>query len=65
MANPPHEPTLGDMPPAEFAAAGHALIDWIARYLTDTEQYPVLSRAQPGDVRAALPPAAPERGEPF
>jgi aromatic-L-amino-acid decarboxylase len=65
MATPPHAPSLGDLPPAEFAAAGHALIDWIARYLTDTEQYPVLSRAQPGDVRAALPPAAPERGEPF
>jgi aromatic-L-amino-acid decarboxylase len=65
MPNPPHEPALGDLSPAEFAAAGHALVDWIARYLADTEQYPVLSRAQPGDVRAALPPAAPALGEPF
>jgi aromatic-L-amino-acid/L-tryptophan decarboxylase len=65
MPNPPHEPALGDLPPAEFAAAGHALIDWIARYLADTEQYPVLSRARPGEVRAALPPAAPALGEPF
>jgi aromatic-L-amino-acid/L-tryptophan decarboxylase len=65
MPNPPHEPALGDLSPAEFAAAGHALIDWIARYLADIEQYPVLSRAQPGDVRGALPPAAPTLGEPF
>jgi aromatic-L-amino-acid/L-tryptophan decarboxylase len=65
MENRPHPPALGDMPPAEFAVAGHALIDWIARYLADTEQYPVLSRARPGDVRAALPTDPPALGEPF
>ena len=48
--------------PAEFAAAGHEMIDWIARYLREIEQYPVLSRVMPGEVRSHLPaspPAAP------
>jgi len=48
--------------PAEFAAAGHEMIDWIARYLREIEQYPVLSRVTPGEVRSHLPaspPAAP------
>jgi aromatic-L-amino-acid/L-tryptophan decarboxylase len=45
--------------PAEFAAAGHEVIDWIARYLREIEQYPVLSRVSPGEVRAQLPPSPP------
>ena len=48
--------------PAEFAAAGHEVVDWIARYLREIERYPVLSRVAPGEVRASLPaspPAAP------
>ena len=53
------------MDPDEFRRHGHALVDWIAGYLSGSERYPVLSRVQPGDVRDALPPAAPERGEPF
>lgn len=48
--------------PAEFAAAGHEVVDWIARYLTDVEQYPVLSRVAPGDVREALPATPPVGG---
>ena len=45
--------------PAEFAAAGHEVIDWIARYLSEIEQYPVLSRVAPGEVRASLPQSPP------
>jgi aromatic-L-amino-acid decarboxylase len=51
--------------PAEFRRHGDALVDWIADYLAGSERYPVLSRVSPGDVRAALPAAAPEQGEPF
>lgn len=65
MPNQPLGHAPGDMAPLEFAAAGHALIDWIARYLEDAEQYPVLSRATPGQVRSALPAAPPTLGEPF
>jgi len=53
------------MDPAEFRRHGHALVEWIAEYLAGSERYPVLSRVVPGDVRRALPTAAPERGEPF
>ena len=53
------------MDPAEFRRHGYALVDWIAEYLAGSERYPVLPSVQPGDVRRALPPAAPETGEPF
>jgi aromatic-L-amino-acid decarboxylase len=53
------------MDPQEFRVHGHALVDWIANYLAHTERYPVLSRVAPGDVRDALPPSAPEQGQPF
>ena len=55
----------GHMTPDEFRRAGHAVIERIARYMEEVERYPVLSRAEPGAVRAKLPEAAPERGEPF
>jgi aromatic-L-amino-acid/L-tryptophan decarboxylase len=45
--------------PAEFAAAGHDVVDWIARYLREIEQYPVLSRVEPGEVRSRLPASPP------
>lgn len=53
------------MDPAEFRRSGHALVEWIAEYLSGSERYPVLSRITPGTVRDALPDAAPESGEPF
>ncbi|HSB08667.1 MAG TPA: pyridoxal-dependent decarboxylase, partial [Blastocatellia bacterium] len=39
------------------------VVDWIADYLAHPERYPVLSQNQPGDLKAALPFSAPERGE--
>ena len=53
------------MNPEEFRQHGHALVDWITEYLADPERYPVLPRVSPGQLRDALPPAAPEQGEPF
>jgi aromatic-L-amino-acid decarboxylase len=53
------------MDPSEFRRHGHALVEWIADYLSNSERYPVLARVAPGEVRDALPDAAPERGEPF
>jgi aromatic-L-amino-acid decarboxylase len=53
------------MTPDEFRRAGRQAIDWIADYLERVEQYPVLSRVQPGEIRAKLPPAPPQQGEPF
>lgn len=48
-----------------FRRYGHELVEWIADYLNHSERYPVLSRVQPGEVRDALPPRAPEHGEGF
>ena len=53
------------MDPSEFKRHGHALVEWIAEYLSGSERYPVLPRVSPGDVRDALPDPAPEEGEPF
>jgi aromatic-L-amino-acid decarboxylase len=53
------------MPAEEFRRAGKALIDWIADYYARAETLPVLSRAQPGALRAALPPNPPAEGKPF
>jgi aromatic-L-amino-acid/L-tryptophan decarboxylase len=53
------------MSPEEFRRQGHAMVDWIAEYYSRIESFPVLSRAKPGEVRAQLPAAPPQRGEPF
>jgi len=53
------------MTPEEFRRQGHALVDWIAEYHARVETFPVLSQVKPGEIRAQLPPAAPERSEPF
>jgi aromatic-L-amino-acid/L-tryptophan decarboxylase len=53
------------MDPETFRRHGHALVDWIARYMAEVERYPVLSQVDPGAVRAALPPSPPVTGEPF
>ena len=49
----------------DFRAQAHRLADWIADYLEHPERFPVLSRVQPGEIRNALPSAAPEHGESF
>jgi aromatic-L-amino-acid decarboxylase len=54
---------FGDMSSGEFRRYGHQVVDWIADYLSHPERYPVLSQNEPGDVKSALPTAAPEHGE--
>lgn len=53
------------MTPTEFRRHGHAVIDWIAAYMERVESFPVLAQVKPGEIRAALPAAAPEQGEAF
>ncbi len=57
--------TLGDMPVDQFRRAGARALDWIAAYLEHPEVYPVLSRAQPNELKAALPEHPPRLGEPI
>ncbi len=52
------------MAPDEFRRQALSLVDWITAYLS-TEDYPVLSRVKPGDIRTALPPTPPDTGVPF
>lgn len=53
------------MTPEEFRRHGHAVVDWLADYFARIESYPVLSRAEPGQIRASLPSHPPTHGEPF
>ena len=48
-----------------FREDGAAALDWVARYLEDIRDYPVLSQVEPGEIRAALPASPPEAAEPF
>jgi aromatic-L-amino-acid/L-tryptophan decarboxylase len=49
----------------EFRRHGHRLVDWMADYLATVERHPVRAQVRPGEVAGALPPAAPDEGEPF
>jgi aromatic-L-amino-acid decarboxylase len=49
----------------EFGARFARVGAWIEDYLRETRRYPVLSRARPGDLIAALPAAAPDEPESF
>jgi aromatic-L-amino-acid decarboxylase len=49
------------MTPDEFRTAGHTLVDWIADHRGRLPDLPVAATTMPGEVAAALAPAAPER----
>ncbi|HJW42909.1 MAG TPA: pyridoxal-dependent decarboxylase [Geothrix sp.] len=46
----------------EFRRLGYQLVDWIADYRENLERLPVMSRAQPGEIRAAFPDHPPQHG---
>ncbi|MGZ4388968.1 MAG: pyridoxal-dependent decarboxylase, partial [Gaiellaceae bacterium] len=48
-----------------FSDDARAAVDWVERYLDGVRGLPVLARVEPGEIRARLPEAPPERGEPF
>ena len=56
---------IGDMETEEFRRFGHELIDWIADYFDRIDDLPVLAAIEPGDLKAQLPQAPPQRGEPM
>ena len=49
----------------EFRKYGHQVVDWIADYMDSVKNLPVRAQVKPGDIRAQLPVAAPNEGEPF
>src|SRR5438477_7888128 len=55
----------GDMDAETFRRYGHEVVDWIANYLANAGQYPVLAQVAPGEIRRALPAQPPEKPEPM
>ncbi len=53
------------MTPDEFRRHGHDIVDWLADYYRDIADRPIVPDVAPGDLRRALPDAAPEAGEAF
>ncbi len=54
---------LGDIPTEEFRKYGHQIVDWLANYFENLENYPVLSPIEPDWLKSRLPPSPPQAGE--
>ncbi len=55
----------GDMDPAEFRRAAHAVTDVMADYMERLESYPVLPAVEPGELRPLFPAEPPDGPEPL
>ena len=51
------------MSKSEFQEYGYRLVDWLAEYFDNVDQYQVLPSIEPGDIRKMLPVSAPEGAE--
>ncbi len=60
---PPAE--LLDLDPEEFLRRGDDVLQWIARYMGSTRDYPVLSRSEPGELSGRLAASGPEHARPW
>jgi len=49
----------------EFRAAGHRLVDWIADYLENIDDYDVLSSVKPGDIKKKFPAGPSSNGRSY
>ena len=49
----------------EFRQRGHELVDWIADYFANIEEFPVKSQVKPKDIINQIPLNPPEDGEQF
>ncbi len=56
---------LGDMDPATFRAAAHAVVDLMADYLAAVEEFDVFPTIEPGSLRGLFPAQPPEAPEPL
>jgi aromatic-L-amino-acid/L-tryptophan decarboxylase len=56
---------FGDMPGEDFRRHGYEIVDWIASYFEQIDEYPVLSQIEPNSLKDSLPKSPPERGEDF
>ena len=51
------------MSPEQFREEGKKVIDWIADYYKNVENFPVLSQVSPGEIISSLPENPPQKGE--
>lgn len=49
----------------EFRRYAHRLVDWMAGYMENIENYPVKSNVKPGEIFSKLPDTPPGQPEPF
>ncbi|MBS1231947.1 MAG: aromatic-L-amino-acid decarboxylase, partial [Bacteroidetes bacterium] len=53
------------MTPDEFRKYAHELVEWIAGYFENVENYPVKSQVKPGEIFNRIPGKPPFDPEPF
>jgi len=53
------------MTPDEFREHAHSLVEWMAMYLENVENYPVKSGVKPGEIFNKIPSSPPAGPEPF
>ena len=53
------------MTPEEFRKHAHELVEWMAGYMENIEDYPVKSPVRPGDIFSRIPDNPPVEPEPF
>jgi aromatic-L-amino-acid/L-tryptophan decarboxylase len=58
-------PPLGDMSAEDFRRYGYETVDWINDYFAHIEERAVLAQVLPNELKAQLPAAPPEHGEPM
>jgi len=53
------------MTPDEFRKHAHKLVEWMASYMENVEDYPVKSSTRPGEIFGKIPDSPPANSEPF
>lgn len=48
---------------SEFRTQAHKMVDWMADYLENVEDFPVRSQVKPGEIKSSLPDHPPQLGE--
>jgi aromatic-L-amino-acid decarboxylase len=64
-SNPEESKKHRDLPPDDFRKYAHEAADWVAQYLENMDEYPVLAQTTPGEIKSKLPKHPPDKSEPF